>query len=46
MVISVSAGTLELNGIAAQSIDGTSNPLSLENLTISNIEEQFLQQET
>jgi hypothetical protein len=34
-------GTLELNGIAAQSIDGTSNPLSLENLTISNIEEQF-----
>jgi hypothetical protein len=38
-------GTLELNGIAAQS-DGTSNPLSLENLTISNIEEQFLQQET
>jgi hypothetical protein len=42
----VSAGTLELNGIAAQSIDGTSNPLSLENLTISNIEEQFLQQET
>jgi hypothetical protein len=34
-------GTLELNGIAAQSIDGTSNPLSLENLTISNIGNSF-----